>query len=169
MEQEASDFYNRTKEFQPEYWFLDVEEKSMKNMRAGVSAYVRKLRQSGVKKLGIYIGHHLYKSFNLKPAYPCDIHQYTSKGRLKGYNGNLDLNRIISNFKFNNKPDIEEEIGTNYIVKSGDTLWGLSRGFSVSIDDLVKWNNIKNRDLIFAGQILKVGPPGKSDKGYQRY
>ena len=31
-----------------------------------------------------------------KPQFPADIHQYTEHGRLEGYNGNLDLKRIIS-------------------------------------------------------------------------
>lgn len=118
MRVEARDFYNRTKDLNPTFWFLDVEEKSMNDMRAGVSAYVDELRKLGAKKIGIYIAHHLYKQFNLnlnevdavwiphygknngkvnsKPAFPCDIHQFTSVGRLDGYNGNLDLNRIIS-------------------------------------------------------------------------
>lgn len=117
MRKEAKDFYNRTKDLNPTFWFLDVEEKSMDNMRTGVSAYVNELRRLGVEKIGIYIAHHLYKKFNLnlnevdavwiphygkntgkvdsKPAYPCDIHQYTSVGRLDGYNGNLDLNRLM--------------------------------------------------------------------------
>lgn len=116
MEREAEDFYNRTKEFDPEVWWLDVEEKSMPDMRAGVSAYVKKLRQLGAKKIGIYVAHHLYKSFNLnlsevdavwiprygkndggphdKPDYPCDLWQYTSQGKLPGYAGNLDLNKL---------------------------------------------------------------------------
>jgi len=119
MEVEATDFYNRTREFDPEFYWLDVEEESMKDMRGGVKAYVKKLRSLGVKKVGVYIAHHLYKRFNLnmsdfdavwiphygvnngkvnsKPDFPCDLHQYTSTGRLDGYNGNLDLNRIISN------------------------------------------------------------------------
>lgn len=118
MEVEATDFYNRTKDLNPTFWFLDVEEKSMDDMRSGVSAYVKKLRELGVEKIGIYVSHHLYEDFNLNldevdavwiphfgkdggtisstPCYPCDIHQYTSKGRLDGYNGYLDLNRIIS-------------------------------------------------------------------------
>ncbi len=118
MEQEARDFYSRTKEFDPTFWFLDVEEESMKNMRAGISAYVKTLRDCGGKKVGLYVGHHLYKKFNLnlsevdavwiphygknngtinsKPQFTCDIHQYTDKGKLKGYGGYLDLNRILS-------------------------------------------------------------------------
>lgn len=118
MEVEATDFYNRTKDLNPTFWFLDVEEESMKNMRAGIKAYVKKLRSLGAKKVGVYIANHLYKPFNLdmsdfdaiwiprygsnngkpdkKPDFPCDIWQYTSVGRIDGYNGNLDLNKIIS-------------------------------------------------------------------------
>ena len=188
MEKEAEDFYSRTVEFHPDYWFLDVEEKSMKDMRAGVSAYVKRLRELGVKNIGIYIGHHLYKSFNLivkevdaiwiphygrntgrvdsKPAYPCDIHQYTSKGRLKGYDGYLDLNRIISDFSFDRSSNnIKQEKDTSYIVKPGDTLWAISRKYKVTIEDLVRWNNIKNRDLIIVGQVLKTGEPSKTSDG----
>lgn len=116
MKVEAMDFYNRTKEFNPTIWFLDVEEQSMGDMRVGVSAYVDQLKRLGAKKIGIYVGHHLYKQFNLnlsevdavwiphygkndgtvnsKPLYTCDIHQFTDKGKLDGYGGNLDLNRL---------------------------------------------------------------------------
>lgn len=118
MEVEATDFYNRTKDLNPTFWFLDVEEESMKNMRAGIKAYVKKLRSLGAEKVGVYIANHLYKPFNLdmsdfdavwiprygsnngkpdkKPDFPCDIWQYTSVGRVDGYSGNLDLNQIIS-------------------------------------------------------------------------
>lgn len=117
MEIEATDFYNRTKDINPTFWFLDVEEQSMTDMRAGIKAYVNKLRERGAVKVGAYIGHHLYRLFNLdvtdfdavwiphygvnngtinsKPSFPCDIHQFTSTGRLDGYNGNLDLNRLM--------------------------------------------------------------------------
>jgi len=119
MEKEASDFYNRTNEFNPEVWWLDVEERSMNDMRGGVSTYVKKLRNLGAKKVGIYIAHHLYKSFNLnlsevdavwiprygtnngqpstKPDYPCCLWQYTENGKSPGYNGNLDLNMLNGN------------------------------------------------------------------------
>lgn len=120
MEKEATDFYNRTKEFNPAIYWMDVEEKSMSNMRAGVKAYAKKLRALGAKKVGAYIANHLYKSLNLdtsdfdviwipsygrnngtqagskKPDFPCDLWQFTDKGRVNGYSGNLDLNAIIS-------------------------------------------------------------------------
>jgi GH25 family lysozyme M1 (1,4-beta-N-acetylmuramidase) len=118
MEIEATDFYNRTKEFNPEVWWLDVEEVSMPDMRSGISAYVKKLRELGARKVGAYIAHHLYSGLNLnlaefdavwiprygtntgvqqvKPAFPCDIWQYSSVAKLDGYAGNLDVNEIIS-------------------------------------------------------------------------
>jgi len=134
MEKEATDFYNRTKSFKPTFWFLDVEEKSMANMRAGVDAYLQKLRALGAEHVGVYIGHHVYKKFNIdtsafdavwiphygrndgtlnsKPKFPCDIHQYTDRGRLAGYRSYLDLNRLIdkrklSFFTKNNKQEMQ--------------------------------------------------------------
>jgi GH25 family lysozyme M1 (1,4-beta-N-acetylmuramidase) len=119
MEVEATDFYNRTKQFNPTFWFLDVQEQSTKNMRSGVKAFAKKLRSLGAKKVGVYIAHHLYTKFNLdmrdfdavciphygsnngkptsKPKFNCDLHQYTDCGRLNGYSANLDLNQIINN------------------------------------------------------------------------
>jgi GH25 family lysozyme M1 (1,4-beta-N-acetylmuramidase) len=116
MRVEARDFYNRTKELEPTFWFLDVEEQSMGNMRAGVKAYVNELRKLGVNKIGAYIAHHLYEKFNLdlkdfdavwiprygkndgkpgqKPDYPCDLWQYTDKGKIAGYDGYVDLNQL---------------------------------------------------------------------------
>lgn len=116
MQSEATNFFSRTKEYNPTFWFLDVEEQSMQNMRGGISAYVKRLRELGAERVGIYVGHHLYTSLKLnldevdavwiphyginngsinsKPAYSCDLHQYTDRGRLDGYQGYLDLNRL---------------------------------------------------------------------------
>ena len=44
-----------------------------------------------------------------------------------------------------------------YTVKSGDTLWGISKAYGVSVDDLVKSNGIKNPNLITPGQQLNIG------------
>lgn len=120
MEKEATDFYNRAKAYNPTFWWLDVEEQSMVDMRGGSEKYRAKLKTLGAKKVGVYIANHLYSKFNLDltkfdgtwiPTYGpnngqyngsnptatsnYDIHQYTSQGRLSGYNGPLDLNRIV--------------------------------------------------------------------------
>lgn len=141
MRAEATNFYNRTKELNPTVWFLDVEEKSMLDMRRGISEYVKTLRELGVKKIGIYIAHHLYESFNLnleeveviwiprygvndgkinsRPKYLCDIHQFTSVGRLDGYNSNLDLNALTGDRNIdidylNNKDNVEHWAEKHY-------------------------------------------------------
>ena len=68
-------------------------------------------------RVAVYIGHHLYKSWALDygryayvwiprygsndgkpqtpPDYPCDLWQYTSKGKLPGVSGNVDLNKLM--------------------------------------------------------------------------
>ena len=43
-----------------------------------------------------------------------------------------------------------------YIVKQGDNLSKIGARFGVSVSDLVKWNGIKNPDLIRIGQEIKI-------------
>ena len=43
---------------------------------------------------------------------------------------------------------------TYYTIKRGDTLWGISRRYGVSIQNIVSWNNIQNPNLIYPGQRL---------------
>src|SRR5690554_6208159 len=168
----------------------------MKDMRAGVKAYQKKLRELGAKKVGVYIAHHLYKQFNIdvndfdavwiphygknngtvtsKPSFPCDIHQYTDRGRLKGYDGFLDLNRLTgtkplsyfigegnasSKTKNTSKSTSSKTTSssvTTYTVKKGDTLSHIAKRFGTTVNELVRLNNIKNPNLIYPGQKLKI-------------
>lgn len=43
-----------------------------------------------------------------------------------------------------------------YVVKNGDTLSEIADEFGTTVDQLVKWNNIYNPDLIYPGQKLRV-------------
>lgn len=43
---------------------------------------------------------------------------------------------------------------TYYTIKRGDTLWGISRRYGVSLQNIVSWNNIQNPNLIYPGQRL---------------
>ena len=117
--QEAKALYHRATAYNPVMWWLDVEERSMGDMRGGTEAYRNKLKSLGAKKVGVYVANHLYSQFNLDmskfdgiwiPTYGSNsgqyngsnptatsnynLHQYTSNGRLPGYNGPLDLSRI---------------------------------------------------------------------------
>lgn len=119
MAQEARVFYERAKKFQPCFYWLDVEEQTMADMRGGVETFRQTLKSLTQQKVGVYVAHHLYQQFNLAvenfdalwlPSYGTnsgtfqgvqptvnkifDLHQYTSNGRLPGYNGPLDLNRL---------------------------------------------------------------------------
>lgn len=61
---------------------------------------------------------------------------------------------------------------STYTVKSGDTLWKIAKTYASSIagsdtnakiDTLVKLNNIKNRNLITIGQVLKLSGTSSTD------
>jgi len=52
----------------------------------------------------------------------------------------------------------------SYTVQSGDKLWEIARDLNVSIDSLVKLNNIRDPDLIFTGQVLKI-PDSSANSG----
>ncbi|MCM3053662.1 LysM peptidoglycan-binding domain-containing protein [Caldibacillus thermoamylovorans] len=194
MEVEATDFYNRTKDLNPTFWFLDVEEKSMANMQAGVKAYVKKLRELGAVKVGVYIAHHLYSQFNLdmndfdavwiprygkntgqlhdmKPEFYCDLWQYTSVGRLDGYSGNLDLNVLTGSkplefFTGVNVAPATVSTPDTYTVQPGDTLSGIAVKFSTTVNNLVALNNISNPNKIYVGQILKLTGTVPSEQYY---
>lgn len=45
--------------------------------------------------------------------------------------------------------------GTTYTVKSGDSLWSISKKYGVSVDHIKKLNNLKSNDLK-VGQKLKL-------------
>lgn len=199
MKNEAKMFWDRTKALKPTFWWLDVEKITMKGdagtMAQGVSIYLNELRRLGAKKVGLYIAHHLYEALNLniieadavwiphygsgsaepdsKPQFACDIHQYTEHGQLPGYNGSLDLNRIISNKKltfFTDGKQVKKSSGTKpkelpnqslenvqlYTIKSGDTLSGIAQMYETTTQKLQDLNNIPHPDRIRAGDTIKI-------------
>ena len=121
MEKAAEAFYNAASPYNPSYYWLDVEEKTMTDMNKGVEAFRAKLAALGAKNIGIYIGVYFMKEHSVStdnftavwiPTYGTDsgyfestpvtdldydLHQYTSKGRLVGFDHHLDLNMISLN------------------------------------------------------------------------
>lgn len=55
-----------------------------------------------------------------------------------------------------------------YTVKSGDSLSKLSKATGVSIEEIMRLNNISNRDLIFVGQELNLGEGASNTDAYKR-
>ena len=54
-------------------------------------------------------------------------------------------------------PTNRNDLGhTLYKIRSGDTLWSISRKYGVSIATIVRLNRIQNPNLIYAGDILRI-------------
>src|SRR5690606_16464754 len=51
---------------------------------------------------------------------------------------------------------------TTYTVKRGDTLSHIAKRFGTTVNELVRLNNIKNPNLIFPGQELKINGSASS-------
>lgn len=101
--------------YKPLFYVYDVEESRLNKKL--IETYMKTLQGLGAKRTGYYIAHHLYSKFKLDtslvdfiwiphygknsgqiestPSYACDIHQYTSMGKIPGFPGNMDVNRLM--------------------------------------------------------------------------
>ncbi len=54
----------------------------------------------------------------------------------------------------------DNQTGTKYIVKKGDTLWKIAQRFNIPLQRLIEINNIKNPKMIYPGQeiIIEIHP-----------
>jgi len=80
----------------------------------------------------------------------------------KGITWNSFINLVKSKQEANNKPkkqpkpqQPQQPAGDVYVVKAGDTLWGISQKYNMTVEELKKLNNLKS-DIIHVGQKLKV-------------
>lgn len=115
---EARAFYEAMKGLNPLFYVLDAESDGLDAALIGV--WAEEMRKLGAKKLGCYVAHNHYDDYEYdtvrgefdftwiprygsndgtvegskKPAYACDLWQYTSKGSIPGMKGNVDLNLI---------------------------------------------------------------------------
>ena len=105
-------------------------------------------------------------------------HQYSDQGIISGINGYVDLNNFYDGM-FIGTPSSGGNTGGvspapvgrtknadgTYTVKSGDTLSAIANDFGVTVDQLVRWNNISNPNLITVGQILYFSDKSSSGSG----
>lgn len=118
MREEARLFYENASPYNPTYYWIDVEEVTMKNLNKGVQAFRDELEKLGAENIGLYIGTYFMEEQKIDPskfdalwipAYgddsgyfnaapqtklDYDLHQYTSNGWVAGFSGALDLNQI---------------------------------------------------------------------------
>ncbi|NJN48375.1 MAG: peptidoglycan DD-metalloendopeptidase family protein, partial [Candidatus Competibacteraceae bacterium] len=57
-------------------------------------------------------------------------------------------------------PSADQEIPASYRVKRGDTLSTIAMRYDLDYKDLADWNQLDSPDLIYAGQRLRLVPPG---------
>lgn len=96
----------------------------------------------------------------------CGIWQFTSQGRLNGYNGNLDMNYAYKEFVLNkngntNPTPVETEKSNNtssstYTVVKGDCLSAIGSKLGVNWRDIANANGITSPYTIYVGQVLTI-------------
>lgn len=89
--------------------------------------------------------------------------QYTSRGIINGVSGYVDRDRFTDQIFLQDNSQIEPtgavenyNQDTSYIVQTGDTLSGIALKYGTTVRQLVILNNIKNPNLIYPGQKIKV-------------
>ena len=99
----------------------------------------------------------------------CGIWQFTSDGRINGYNGRLDMNYAYKDFVLNKNGNtnpaptptpvpVPAQTSNNntYTVKSGDCLSTIGSKLGVNWRDIANINGISSPYIIYVGQVLKV-------------
>lgn len=111
---EAQDFLATATE-EAKFLVLDVEEQtcpSVTILQKASQAFIDHCKSAGYK-VGLYTGNHFYKPYGMdkvrsdflwiprygkkKPVIPCDLWQYTDKGKIEGIKGYVDLNVLNGN------------------------------------------------------------------------
>lgn len=128
---------------------------------------------------------------NIKYWSTMALWQWTSTGRLNGWNGNLDCNVFYgdatawdkylgsgsgvvtpSNPKPSTPVEQPSESYQTYTVQSGDTLSGIASRFGTTYQKIASDNGIANPNIIHPGQVLKIyggSSQSNSSSSYQTY
>ena len=127
---------------------------------------------------GLWVAHYYVDTPSLRGIWNSYVgHQYSDTGILPGISGYVDLNNFYDGMFIGNASSgnpggtiiIEPVVRSKnpdgtYTVQSGDTLSAIASDFGVTVEDLAKWNNISNADLISVGQILYFSDQGSSQQ-----
>lgn len=120
--------------------------------------------------------------YNYFPSFNnAQLFQFTSTYVAGGLDGNVDFTGITENgYKGGNaqKPKTTTPAITtgkqlhqdthNYTVKSGDTLSAIASRYGMTVNALVTLNGIRNANLIYPGQVLRVADSGQGSTVSQK-
>jgi GH25 family lysozyme M1 (1,4-beta-N-acetylmuramidase) len=122
-ENEAENFVLYANKYNPLFYVIDAERDTLNT--SIILGFLNKLRQLTDKRDGCYVAHNRYNAYNYssiqsqfdftwiprygrndgtiegstKPAYFCDLWQYTSTGQIDGIEGNVDMSVITGDGK----------------------------------------------------------------------
>lgn len=105
------------------------------------------------------------------------VWQYSGSGKVVGVIGNVDLDTAIVDYPsiiipggyngYKKQSGAGSTAGAaaapkykNYTIIKGDTLSGIAKAFGTTVAELKKINNIKNVNLIYAGDVIKIPVKG---------
>ncbi|MED4883932.1 GH25 family lysozyme [Bacillus smithii] len=183
---EANDFLKRMDK-DAKFLVLDVEGDTVKacgtkNLAQASQAFIDTCKKAGYK-VGFYTSHELYKQYgldkmkadflwlprygkdngtpNLKPAYPCDLWQYSQKCKVSWYDGLVDLNLL------NGSKTLEWFTGkqaqtANTAVTQNNVKNGGTRMYQPSN------NELREATLRVLGRLSKKDPNGISKDWYTK-
>ena len=128
---------------------------------------------------GLWVAHYYVSTPTLRGIWTGFVgHQYSDQGIIPGINAYVDLNTFYDGMFIGNPGSGESTGGVTpapvgrtknldgtYTVKSNDTLSAIANDFGVTVDQLVRWNNISNPNLITVGQILYFSDKSSSGLG----
>lgn len=143
---------------------------------ASTSWFSDKLEDSRLSEFTHWVAQYS-KSCTYKGKY--DMWQYTSSGKVDGIVGNVDKNLCYKDFGTAggkvtasvSKPQGTPENGSvsTYTVKAKDTLSKIAAQYGTTVQKIASLNNIKNPDIIYVGQILKLPTSLKAQNAYTTY
>ena len=82
----------------------------------------------------------------------------TTIDKLKEINSRVD----ISPGSYIIVPAVSDDAFDMYVVKSGDTFYGIARKYNIDVDDLVTLNGLNKSDYLYPNQEIMV-PTGKAN------
>lgn len=144
--------------------FCDELEKS--GYWVGIYSYAHFLRNQLTERIrsryAIWVAH----TDVSKPGYSSEygLWQYSHTGKMNGISGNVDFNYSYVDYpaemkraglngfkKTANKPE-----AAVHTVRSGENLTVIAQRYGTTVESIVKKNSIKEPDLIYPGQKLKI-------------
>ena len=86
--------------------------------------------------------------------------QYSDAGRVPGISGNVDLDRftdaVLVNAQEAPTPDGSGTGCAGYVVRRGDTLWGIAKRYGTTVRKLTEYNRLTNPNLIYPGEVIEL-------------